>query len=144
MTLNRSLWAVLPIVMVASLIGWSAGAAVADDEAAGQNQATPSKSDAGAASGDGGGVLMGRAVFDGSVPPPRKLVIDKDPSHCQHAQGEVQDVVVGKDGALAGVVVEIQGIKTEGDWDWQHPKDGYVIRQKGCAFAPKSRSAPIS
>jgi len=82
-----------------------------------------------------GGVLEGRALFEGVVPSPVALVVDKDGAHCKQAAGERQEVVVGANMGLAGVVVEVQGLKGQGEW--QQPEGGYVIRQKGCAFAPE-------
>jgi len=87
---------------------------------------------------DAPGTIVGRAVFEGSVPPARQLEVDKDTDHCMIAAGEAQDVVVGAEGALSGVVVEIKGL----DGEWQHPADGYVIRQKGCRFNPEFMVVP--
>ncbi len=87
---------------------------------------------------DAPGTIAGRAVFEGSVPPARQLKVDKDMDHCMLAAGEVQDVVVGADGALSGVVVEVKGL----DGEWQHPEGGYVIRQKGCRFHPEFMVVP--
>ncbi len=93
----------------------------------------------GGVSGGGGaeaaGVLEGRALFEGTVPSAVALVVDKDGAHCKQAAGKRQEVVVGPAKGLAGVVVEVQGLKGQGEW--QQPEGGYVIRQKGCSFAPE-------
>ena len=82
-------------------------------------------------------VLEGRVVFHGPLPPPRKIVATKDVEYCGKHVGERQEVVVSESGGLAGAVVEIRGVdEPEGGWTWEHPDDGYVLRQKGCAFEP--------
>ncbi len=126
---------VLLLTSTAFLLGSSSDEGVTDAVQDGA-QAKPAEKEPGSASRKTGGVLTGRVLFEGKVPPARRLVVDKDKDHCAPADGEVQEVVVGKDKALAGVVVEILGIKKEGEWEWKHPKDGYVIRQKGCRFNP--------
>lgn len=90
------------------------------------------------------GVLSGRILFQGTLPPPRRIQVNKDVNECHHAEGEVQDVVVSEDKGLAGVVLEIQGIKDRGDRSWQQPDQGYVIRQKGCWFQPHLLVVPIA
>lgn len=136
MTRQIPLLAVLLAATATFLIGWNDGESVEylPTEAALQGSSGP---ESGAPSATAGGVLTGRALFEGSVPPPRKLVVDNDTDHCQVAEDEVQEIVVGEDKGLAGVVVEIQGVKHEGEWEWKHPQDGYVIRQKGCRFDPR-------
>jgi len=89
------------------------------------------------------GVLTGRVVFVGDVPPPRRIQVNKDEEHCGHAKRESQNVVVSSEGGLSGVVVEIRGIPEPAEgWQWQHPKEGYVIRQKSCCFHPQLLVVP--
>lgn len=84
------------------------------------------------------GVLVGKVLFRREVPPPRTINATKDVNICMAANGEVQDVVVDENGGLRHVVVEIQGIKPPGGkWEWKDPEEGYVLRQKGCRFAPR-------
>lgn len=77
--------------------------------------------------------LVGRITLSGKIPPPRKLLINKDEEVC----GAVDTVidVVGSDGGVANVVIEIKGVEGT-DWKWDEPADGYVIRQKQCQFLP--------
>ena len=90
-----------------------------------------------------GGALVGRALFDGSVPAPRKIEVNADMEVCRNTQREVQDVVVGADGALSGVVVEIAGVKQkQADLEWPPQEGGYVIRQKDCRFQPSFMVVP--
>lgn len=89
------------------------------------------------------GVLIGRVVFFGEAPPPRRIQVNKDVKHCGHVKRKSQDVVVSSDGGLSGVVVEIRDVREPAEgWQWQHPKQGYVIRQKGCCFHPQLLVVP--
>ncbi len=127
------------IVLLAAITAFLVGSNSSEGDngpATDDAQSKSSDQKPGSPTGASGGVLTGRALFEGKVPPPRKLVVDKDVDHCESAGGEVQEIVVAKDKALADVVVEIKGIKQKGEWDWKHPKDGYVIRQRGCLFKP--------
>ena len=82
-------------------------------------------------------VLEGRVAYQGSVPPPRKISVTKDVEYCGQFVSERQDVLVSESGGLANVIVEVIGIKEpENGWNWPRPEDGYVLRQKGCAFEP--------
>lgn len=92
----------------------------------------------------GTGVLAGRVVFQGTVPPPRQIQVNKDVEQCRQAEGEVQDVGVSPEGGLEGVVIEIQGIRGKGERTWEDPAEGYVIRQKDCSFQPLLQVAPIA
>lgn len=91
---------------------------------------------------DAPGALAGRTSFEGTPPAPREIAVSKDATECKHAAGAVQDVVVAADKSLAGVVVEILGIKQEGAWEWKHPEGGYAIRQKDCRFTPSQLVIP--
>ncbi|MEM8680473.1 MAG: hypothetical protein AAGF97_14080 [Planctomycetota bacterium] len=87
---------------------------------------------------DSVGILAGKVTLVGEPLPPRKIVINKDVEHCGEAPREVIDLQLGEDQGVVGAVVEIQGIDppTEGEWEWTVPKEGYVLRQKGCHFEP--------
>ncbi len=93
---------------------------------------------ASASTGSGPGVLVGRVLFEGAVPSPRRITVNKDQEACQYADVEVQEVLVSADNALAGVVIEIQEVQ---------PRPGqaegeYVIRQKDCGFHPELLVVP--
>lgn len=90
------------------------------------------------------GALTGRALFKGTVPPARRIQVSKDGNECHNAAGEAQDVVVSADNALSGAVVEIHGIKPQGEWKWEHPENGYVIRQRDCRFHPDLLIVPAN
>lgn len=111
------------------------GCSGADDAPAGGSSAP---APAPASTGTGPGILVGRVLYEGAVPPPRKFEITKDQEACRYADVEVQEVRVSADNALAGVVIEIQEIEarpgqTEGE---------YVIRQKDCGFHPELLVVP--
>lgn len=112
----------------------------ATDRAAGAPRGAPAAESSTTAQADqagGPGVLAGRILFTGRVPPPRKIQVTKDVEHCAAAGGEIQEVVVSSSGGLAGAVVEIKGVEEPaGGWQWRHPDEGYVLRQKGCRFHP--------
>ena len=92
-----------------------------------------------AAPADDNSTLTGRVTLDGTPPAARQIKISKDPEICSAAGKDIQDVVVGENGGVADVVIEIQGIRAESgkEWKWKTPKDGYVLRQKNCSFEPK-------
>ena len=85
-----------------------------------------------------GSTLKGKITLNGDAPSPRTITITKDPELCSAHGTKVIDVKIGKDKGVADVVVEITGIKEkdESPFKWDLPKDGFVIRQKDCSFAP--------
>lgn len=82
--------------------------------------------------------LKGKVTLDGDAPAARTITITKDPELCSAHGTKVNDVKIGKDKGVADVVVEITGIKEKDgiSFQWNLPKDGFVIRQKDCGFAP--------
>lgn len=89
------------------------------------------------------GVLAGQVLFEGKLPPPRRIQVNKDEKECGHAAGEIQDVVVSVDKGLSGVVVEILKIKPPEGWPPAPPEGGYTIRQRGCHFSPHLLVVPV-
>ncbi len=77
--------------------------------------------------------LSGRITLKGDLPPARKLSITKDAEVC----GAVDTIVdvVGVNGGVADVVIQIKGVTGE-SWTYQDPPEGYVMRQKDCQFHP--------
>ncbi len=73
--------------------------------------------------------------FKGEVPEPQVIQATKDAEFCSAGEGPVYDVTV-KDGKLAGAVVEIT-VRGKDVPEFKVPKDGFVIRQKDCRFAPR-------
>ena len=86
-------------------------------------------------------VVQGRVTFEGKTPPPRTIQVNKDSEACRHGAGEVRDVVVGGNGGLAGVFVEIHGVESD-EWKWNHPAGGYSLHQKGCRLSPHVQVVP--
>jgi hypothetical protein len=83
------------------------------------------------------GTLDGRVLLTGKIPPARRITVTKNEDVCGLASGEVHNVVVSKDRGLKDVVVEILGIEPgQEGFEWNRPKSGYVLRQKGCQFGP--------
>ncbi|MEM7314600.1 MAG: hypothetical protein AAF497_15750, partial [Planctomycetota bacterium] len=89
-------------------------------------------------------ILKGRITLKGTPPKPRKIQITKDPEICSANGTTLVDTEVGKDGAVANVVVVIEKVQPEDgkSWEWNHPKSGYVMRQKNCSFKPYTLVIP--
>lgn len=104
--------------------------------------ATPLGDGAKAASGGAPGTVSGRVRFEGEVPAPRMIQVNKDATECAHAAGEVQEVVVSADGGLAGVVVEIPKLKAPQGSEWPPAGEVHVLRQTGCRFHPRVQVVP--
>ena len=85
-----------------------------------------------AAVADGGGV-SGKVLFQGTPPPPAKLLITKDHEPCGKGQIERQEVDV-KDGVLRGVVVYLDNVEKGKAF----PKEAAspIVDQKKCQFVP--------
>lgn len=88
------------------------------------------------------GVLVGRVLFEGTVPPPLVIEIDKDVEACNMGAGEVQEVVVSADNALADVIIEIQGLEPAPGAASNQAGQLYEIRQKDCRFEPELLVVP--
>ncbi|MBI2923864.1 MAG: hypothetical protein HYY18_22630 [Planctomycetes bacterium] len=91
---------------------------------------------------EGPGILEGRVRLQGPVPAPRVVDANKDVEHCGSASGEVQLVVPGADGALAGVAVEILRPRPPADWVKGNASRVFEIRQSGCVFQPPFQVVP--
>lgn len=81
-----------------------------------------------------GAELVGTAVFRGEVREPRRLLVTKDEEVCGFGYLERNEVRVGEEGGLAGVVVVVEGI--EQGKAWPESTEGYVLDQKDCVFSP--------
>lgn len=83
------------------------------------------------------GSVAGVITLSGKPIPPRKIQVTKDSEICSKAPKEVTQVTVGKNGGIAGVVVEITGFKAPADgWKWPKMKTPPELRQKDCRFEP--------
>lgn len=80
-----------------------------------------------------GGSVAGKVTFQGSPPPPVKLLVTKDHHVCGKGQIERREVDV-KDGALQGTVVFLEKV----DKGKPFPKEvsSATIDQRKCAFLP--------
>jgi plastocyanin len=81
-----------------------------------------------------GAQLVGKAVFNGEAPGPRRLLVTKDEEVCGFGYLERNEVAVGDGGGLAGVVVVIEGIRA--GKAWSEPQARQVLDQKDCIFSP--------
>jgi hypothetical protein len=88
----------------------------------------------------GGAGLGGKAVFRGDVPDARRLLVTKDEEVCGFGYLERNEVAVGEDRGLAGVVVVVEGIQ-EGK-AWPDSPEGHVLDQKNCVFLPHVQVVP--
>ncbi|MFQ5928154.1 MAG: carboxypeptidase regulatory-like domain-containing protein [Acidobacteriota bacterium] len=130
----------LPISLLAACVLLSVGCSDSGDSPPTAEQA---RSESISEQAGAPGVLIGRILFEGAVPPARKIQVNKDVNECKQAAGVVQDVVVSGNGGLADAVVEVLGMRNKGDRVWPDPKDGYVIHQKDCRFSPHLLVTPI-
>ncbi len=89
-----------------------------------------------------GGTLKGSVVFKGTPPPPKKLIIGKDPEFCgkdpvtgkKQLTRDSKELIV-KNGRIANVVVYLEDIKR--GKAWKVPAGGFVLDQKNCDFRPR-------
>jgi hypothetical protein len=82
------------------------------------------------------GQLTGQVTMTGKPVPDQQIQVTKDTGHCHPA--DIRLVRLGKQGALADVVIEFRRIKAPAEgWNWPKPPAyGYVLRQQGCSFSP--------
>ena len=63
-----------------------------------------------------GAELVGTAVFRGDIPDPSRLLVTKDEEVCGFGYLERNEVAVGEEGGLAGVVVVVEGVQEGKEW----------------------------
>lgn len=99
---------------------------------------------AGGADGDGWGAIKGKIVWDGDIPKPVAINVDKDQGHCL-SKGAInsEQWVIGKDKGIRWVLVWLIPDPTTGAKtlpihpDLKEPKDKSVsIDQPCCMFIP--------
>ena len=82
----------------------------------------------------GGGSISGAIKFEGDVPKPRTLSVNKDKKVCGKKPIKDESLVV-KDGGVAWAVVSLKGVKSGKEWSKSQKKA--VVDQKGCVYAPR-------
>lgn len=87
--------------------------------------------------GAAGGVIEGRVVYPPGPPPPRELPVHVNHSVCGRAPVFAEDLVVASDGALANVVLSVEG--SFGPPQGELP--ALKLEQQGCVFGPHVQSA---
>lgn len=80
-----------------------------------------------------GGAIAGAVRFEGAPPPPERLIIGKDNHVCGDGEAVRNQVKIGPDGALAQVVVFLEGIDRGKAWPSAAP---VTIDQVRCNFDP--------
>lgn len=81
-----------------------------------------------------GATIVGKVVFKGKVPEPKKLLITKDEAVCGQGYVQREEVRVSQNSLLQDVVIVLEGV-AKGK-EWRSPKQGYVLDQKNCSFQP--------
>jgi hypothetical protein len=77
--------------------------------------------------------VSGVVKFEGTAPKPSQINMSSDPN-CKSNSPMTDDVVVGANGSLEGVVVYVaDGL---GDRTFQPPAQPAVLEQKGCQYRP--------
>ena len=87
-----------------------------------------------------GAQLVGTAVFHADIPDPRRLLVTKDEEVCGFGYLERNEVAVGEEGGLAGVVVVVEGVQA--GKAWPDERSGHVLDQKDCVFLPHLQVVP--
>ena len=83
-----------------------------------------------------GNVLTGKALFEGTAPPPQKIRVDADPTCVlQHKDGLLsEEVVINPNGTLKNVFVYVKkGLEGQ---KFETPKEPVIFDQKGCHYEP--------
>ncbi len=110
-------------VLVVAMLSWIAVAVPAAGQTAYEEVVVTS-----------GAEFAGKAVFRGDAPAPRRLLVTKDEEVCGFGYLERNEVAVGNDGGLAGVVVVVEGIQAGKAWPGSQTRQ--VLDQKDCIFSP--------
>ncbi len=85
-----------------------------------------------------GGSLSGTVKYDGTPPPPGKIVVSKDPDVCGKEK-VAPELLVGGDGGIANVVVVVKATKGK---KLDVPAQNPVFDQKTCEFHPHILAFP--
>lgn len=82
----------------------------------------------------GGGSIAGAIKFEGAVPKPKVLSVNKDKKVCAKKPITDESLVV-QDGGVAWAVVSLRGVKSGKGWAKDQKKA--VLDQKGCVYLPR-------
>ena len=82
----------------------------------------------------GGGSITGAIKFEGAVPKPKILSVNKDKKVCAK-KPITDDSLVVKDGGVVWAVVSLKGVKSGKKWSKSQKKA--VLDQKGCVYLPR-------
>jgi hypothetical protein len=81
-----------------------------------------------------GGSIKGKVVFNGALPPPRKVVLTKDREVCGTGIREVAQITVAPDKGVADAFVYL--VKVEKGKAWAKPPKPPELNNLKCDFAP--------
>ena len=87
-----------------------------------------------------GGVIEGKVAFDGSKPPPRKIIPTKDREACGGVR-EVEQVMLAPDKGVAEAVVWVKQVAKGKPWD--KPAEPPGLGNAGCEFSPRVQIVPV-
>ncbi len=82
----------------------------------------------------GGGSIVGAIKFDGAVPKPKTLSVNKDKKVCAK-KPIVDDSLVVKDGGVVWAVVSLKDVKSGKKWSKSQSKAS--MDQLGCVYLPR-------
>lgn len=129
---RRALWRVTWALRVVAVLALLVGTVVAVLPATAQAYEIIDVQDAGS--------VEGRVMFVGTPPPPRKLLITKDPEVCGGGERVIEDVSVTEEGGLRNVVVYLNGIEHGKAWETVSAQP--LLNQRGCRFLPEIAIVP--
>ncbi|MFQ5651078.1 MAG: carboxypeptidase regulatory-like domain-containing protein [bacterium] len=86
------------------------------------------------------GSISGTVTFQGKVPEPQKLKVDKDLEICGQHEKYSEELLVSETGGLENVVIQLVGAK--GVVTIPKGKDRPSITQKECQFSPHVQVVP--
>jgi len=86
-----------------------------------------------------GGSVVGKVLFKGEAPPPKRMLITKNKEICGEGQREIVEVAV-RNGALGNAIVVIDGVSKGKAWVATTQKP--LLDQKQCTFIPALMAVP--
>jgi hypothetical protein len=86
-----------------------------------------------------GGTISGKITYNGKPPPPKKIVITKDPKVCGTSRDD-DAFTIASDGGVKDVVVYLSDITSGKKMDADLKP---VLDQKGCRYEPHVQVVPV-